>query len=589
MKKINIVGESMLFNYDEVKNDVVQLSYKGDKKYHWKSSNDLVKVNGRYYRKNSPLIARTVDRVYEIKKDCVRLEEGLYMIKGDDRILEIDGKKYNKANFSKINGKWYSHSDERLVYTQEGLFVLKTDAIELDERNYGKGVFVSKELCYDGSDINEAMKSRYIKTSRGYVSRNDCFFVMDFSKKDLSVLAVGNNDREGELLNYNCFAGVRDKNSPYDLRNYLFARVYAKDEDKIKEYKEGYVIPNYYEKTFAPIWEKYYNAFVKKDVEALRAAMNASFSDRDEDENVAPLVKKNINKYPGGRFAPGLDFRYNPAINNDTRLTGGLKYTFGIELESSAGEVPIPSIKELNVAVAGDGSVGANEYVSGILHGSSGMEEAGKILQAFRKSCLVDDRCGVHIHIGGLDNKNVKTPKFGRDFSISAIKLGTLLERELYMMSPKSRNPKLKYCAGIKNYSGITPENWRPYLGSYIFGRGYEWSDGDEGKELGRWASARYKWLNLVNCCTVGRFKTIEIRLWPGTTSYNKLKNYILLSLAFVNYVDNHQASIWSKKEISLGEVVEAAFGKGDLTLSLEHFIDKRKQAFGRTLESIYK
>lgn len=589
---IEIIGERSSFDYDEVKRDVVCLNYGGKKNYYWKSSREIVKINGRYYRKSSPLVVKTIDKTYELKKDAIKLGDGSYSRRGSHRVAEFNGEFFNKAHLVEIGGVTYKRSDPRVVRTQNEGEQLRKDCVKLSSEIYGgSDVWVHKGRCYDGSDINEYASSRYVKTSRGWCSRADTVPVLDTSKKGLAIIPMYRLDFEREKsLPYSCFVGVNNPRNPLDLRNFRAARILAKDEDKVVNTGDGYVIPKYYEEEFNVIWKKYYKAYIEKDVKALKKLMDANFSDRDSDENVATIVKKDVIQHPGGRFVRGMDFRYSKQLNSDLSLTGGLGYTFGIELECSAGEIPTASLESLNVALAGDGSVGANEYVSGILHGTYGMEEAGKIVSEFRKSCLVDDRCGVHVHVGGTKSRFSTTPKFGKKFAIDAIKLGTMLEGELYMMSPVSRTPNLKYCAGIaQKYSKINDKNWRSHLGDFVFGNSHTWEDGDEKRELGRWTTGRYKWLNLVNCCSKSRQNTIEIRIWPGTTSYNKLRGYILISLAFVNFIDNHSNEIWSKESLSLKDIIVAAYGEeSEITESLIYFVEKRKQSFGRTLKSIY-
>jgi hypothetical protein len=160
---------------------------------------------------------------------------------------------------------------------------------------------------------------------------------------------------------------------------------------------------------------------------------------------------------------------------------------------------------------------------------------------------------------------------------------------------PPSRAPYEKYCASIThegksqkdgerwagNFSNICLENWREVLGRFVFNETYR--DEHADMELNRWVRSRYKWLNLVNCTSRSRFKTIEFRIFNSTTSSEKIKNFVLIALAFVYFVENHEDKIIAKG-VTLDQVLSTAYcDKKELLESLMKFIQSRREKFNRT------
>jgi hypothetical protein len=272
-----------------------------------------------------------------------------------------------------------------------------------------------------------------------------------------------------------------------------------------------------------------------------------------------------------------------------------MKYTWGVELETSAGFVADSDCLELGIAKHGDRSIGSLEYVTGILHGDRGLSNLDKALNVIRRECYVDDRCSVHVHVGGLQNTpNVIMPGFDHIFSIYAIKLGCQLEDELFSINPPSRSPKSKYCHSISRYKEITPSNWKDFIGAFVFGDleskmtmadiiSGKYSIGPDRNHtipLGRWCNGRYKWLNLVHLHSASKIKTIEFRIFSGSLSNIKVRAFVLTCLAYVWFVENRRMLIDSGG-VTLDLMVKEAYLRyPDIKRELMIFYQKRKDKF---------
>lgn len=280
-------------------------------------------------------------------------------------------------------------------------------------------------------------------------------------------------------------------------------------------------------------------------------------------------------------------------------LTAGLKYTFGVEIETINGIVnPVHYYNNgpLNMKCVRDGSLRwengqeyGGEYVTGVLKGDSGMKQLYNILKIIDKYCTVDSRCGVHVHIGSM-----YVSKF---FNVLSYLLGEKLQDEMFLLSPLSRRhndtcgklPKsntlyrideLGYDMGIeqayydlfqkisngrKNDSKVNKSNMHP---------GGRYTD-RYSRNIAPQDLYRYKIINYVPCFfnmkggerLSGQINngiksyTLEFRSHHGSTCFKDIKNWILICMAFVNYAENHQGDIIYKEKITLSDIINAAYG----------------------------
>ena len=294
-----------------------------------------------------------------------------------------------------------------------------------------------------------------------------------------------------------------------------------------------------------------------------------------------------------------------------------LKYTYGIELESSQGRFEEDEVAHLNVKAVHDGSLreadGSNplggEYVTGILVGDSGLNQLHEICRVLQTKCKVDKRCGVHVHIGGLN--------WGKEEVVYSWILAELLEAEIFDTLPASRRDN-SYCRPIKKLIGkigltnlvqaksiqeynIEIDTIYKYLFTEVSGlhpseqpsRGINKNtDHPKGPKCGfDKKSQRYCWLNYVtllfNTKKVNNSWTLEFRNMSGTLNYTKIKNWLKLCMAFCSFVENHKSLIKNslKTPLTLKTVITTIYpntgGK------LNSYMDERKQLFRTSDETV--
>jgi hypothetical protein len=337
--------------------------------------------------------------------------------------------------------------------------------------------------------------------------------------------------------------------------------------------------------------------YLTGSIDEAKAHVAKNYSENGPDENQAEIIDVKYVRQRGGREI--LDFRDGIIKSPSSKRFGSIRYTFGVEVETTYGRIPNEELQANKLAIVSDGSIRAGEYVTGALHGDLGFRNLQALMRLISTYCLVSNEGAGHVHIGGA--------LFNRRFSVLAIMAGCQVEEEMFMMQPPNKNPRTKYCSGIskdwgespvdgkrwsRDYSHISFSNWREVLGEYVFGRSFG-RDMNSLHDVPRWNKYRHKWLNLINCNSVGRFDTIEFRIFGVTTSFDKMYCYVLISMAFVWFVENKQGRILelnkefaeTREGLKLEEMVTSAYShRSDISDMLITFINERKQKFNRNL-----
>lgn len=562
----------------------------------------------RFYRKESPLVTPDPEHAgeYLLKSMCHQTEDGVFLSKSSPNIVCIDGKYVRKVYAANVEGVWYSRLDPRVVVCKSsGDYILKEKAVLLDERYYNSGKYVAtKYATKDRDDRNIMLKhAAYIiagLNGEPQVVHNSWLgtqrtqnIVYDFQDKTnpqadrLTYMPI--LTQHSDMLMFVDLLPIIEGIPPGHENDSAYMNnpivIHKASEEYFKKQIRDYIVPKH-----------------KKELEEIRRALNSVYSDLDDTENTAPIFKVvteqvggKVNIYTAGHFP-------TPVSDRKFIHTGGLKYSYGIEFETSQGMLSPKIITDLGISCVGDRSIGAGEYVTPPLEGNNGMDLVKRICEALNRHTLVDDRCGVHVHVGGLTKD--KRPSFSKQTLMNAVILGCLIEEELFSLMPESRSTTLYHCHSIRRFGKITKSTYAKYMGAYIFGPKEWWLDPKvvghdtlmpffefDGYKLGpgrtsstgveQWCGGRYKWLNLVHAFMKKDTKTYEFRIFPGTTNFKKVWAYIMLSLAFVNVIDNHTELI--KEGVTIKDLVDVSFEKFPvIRKTLNEFHEARKAKFNR-------
>lgn len=335
----------------------------------------------------------------------------------------------------------------------------------------------------------------------------------------------------------------------------------------------------------------------------------------------AEVVRQNINRIRKENILFGADSPTYKAFE-------GLRYTFGIEIETCIGRLEKEDYKNLNVKAVHDGSLRdaagntpGGEFVTGILTGDSGLHQLSELCRILSLKCKLNEKCGVHVHCGNLDwNKE--------DICFSYI-LAEQLEDELFSMLPKSRRansycrrltqltlhylPELRETRSKSQYDILIDRIYNDVFKevTYVKGKGKkglslsinpESSDSlDSGRDMNRSSqhpdgakcgydknAQRYCWLNFVtllyNTKGLGGSNTLELRSHSATMNFEKIKNWIKVFFAICKFVENNKTQIKAGK-VTLEQVIKEAYPQTGAKLI--QYIEERKQLFKSHDESV--
>lgn len=309
-------------------------------------------------------------------------------------------------------------------------------------------------------------------------------------------------------------------------------------------------------------------------------------------------------------------------------LTGGKRYTFGVELETSNGNLPYNVMKKYNVKTMRDGSIGGHEFVTGILKGDAGLLHLNHLIYELNNRCQIDKRCGLHVHLGGT--------VFNRELLVVLYHLGLKIQEEMFELVPENRRQS-KYCRYLpivfsdSKYKKLANEHYNFFISEYyrkiynevmlqikdcpagIIKDGNTILDspglGPKNNKFkvhkdGRWNNGRYYWLNLQpamfatregDIIDISKTFNIEFRNHSPSLNYKKIKNWILILMGILSFAENNKRRIlFDNSKITLKEILYSEFSEKPIELKsnlislpsyLNNYVEERKALFASKMQ----
>ncbi len=314
-------------------------------------------------------------------------------------------------------------------------------------------------------------------------------------------------------------------------------------------------------------------------------------------------ARKSYNIYKPSHNKSNLTKDYLMGVISPSFIkTEGKRYTFGIELETISGIVPNYIDETLNYQSIRDGSLKNEdgeeygyEYVTGVLIGDTGLLQTKRLCNILTERCIVDIKCGMHIHLGGVT--------FTSELIVYLYKLYLMVEKEIFSMVPLSRKNN-EYCKKLKWFnfkfdeeSFNNPNKYNSEIESYYnmiykFVSAKDLPSNDFNKKsqhpLGakcgyNHSTARYCWINFVPTLfnTRGnRHYTVENRIHQGTTNFKKVKNWTLINMGLLWFAENHKKAIALNDKISLCDIMKLAYPKSHLEIN--EYINEKTEKFNK-------
>jgi hypothetical protein len=265
-------------------------------------------------------------------------------------------------------------------------------------------------------------------------------------------------------------------------------------------------------------------------------------------------------------------------------------FTYGVELETSSGNLPKMFLDRYLLVPLKDGSITGHEYVTIPHKASSIIPYTVNACEALYDNCLVDNECSLHLHIGMAPPPHVLLVPF----YVLMFRLQNEIH-ELFAPFKKSIEFLARKRGGAKDHCKyLPPLGWGFCKESEIYNNIIKWvthgevdaASFDDGKTYSKlndqkWnIDSRYYIVQFVNYL-FGKSPTIEFRLHSGTLDKHKAVFWIYICAGLIKYAMSHKKELMDTNvKIMLATVIREIYGKAspELCIVLLDYIDKRKK-----------
>jgi hypothetical protein len=264
-------------------------------------------------------------------------------------------------------------------------------------------------------------------------------------------------------------------------------------------------------------------------------------------------------------------------------------FSYGIELETSSGNVPETFLKRYHLTPVRDGSITGHEYITVPLDFRKVLSYAVNIADIIDRSCSFNAYCSYHLHIGNVP----KTIDYVTNLFVLCYRLQSELfeifepfKTDAAYMANKSGGAK-NHCMmlpslgfGIYNKEQIGDNIMRWLTNGKLSVQDYE--NGVAYKvPNNKWnIDARYYFVNFFNLLLTSG--TVEFRLHSGTANKYKIVYWIFICTAIIKYAQMYPKRIMStyKKVKLIGIIEEIYKEEKDLKDTLIGYIKLRQDHY---------
>jgi len=254
-------------------------------------------------------------------------------------------------------------------------------------------------------------------------------------------------------------------------------------------------------------------------------------------------------------------------VNNvNYKLSEYLKYTFGVEFETSMGYLPQDIAFRDGLIPLRDGSISGLEYSTVVMKGNNGINLLHQQVETLKKYTFFNKECSLHIHMGGypVDTKAI--------FVLYTI--ACLLENDLGMYVPKYTFQTSKYKASGKDYckylnryssfeaiyEGIAEKEYNGSL--------YDPHPNDQERSHKWDCHSRYVWCNILNMICYEKGKTVEFRFLRPTYNFHKIYLWMYIFNGILLYAEKKYQEFKVKSDLEIIRILKKS------TISLAAIMD---------------
>lgn len=213
-----------------------------------------------------------------------------------------------------------------------------------------------------------------------------------------------------------------------------------------------------------------------------------------------------------------------------------LRYSFGLEFETSMGYIPEDICIRDGLIPLRDGSISGLEYSTVVLEGNGGISLLEQQLSTLKKYTTFNKECSLHIHLGGFPLEKSAI------FRLYSICKG--LEGEIMQYVPELTFNTAQYKASGKDYCKLLPsfssfdDLYHGLVGRRFFGDLTQPHPADPDRHHKWNIHTRYFWLNLMNMVCYDVNKTVEFRLLRPTYNFSKITLWLYIMNAILRYAE---------------------------------------------------
>jgi len=234
------------------------------------------------------------------------------------------------------------------------------------------------------------------------------------------------------------------------------------------------------------------------------------------------------------------------------------RFTYGFEIETSAGEVSDNAIHEYGFTTIYDGSIQGHELVSKPLN-SNEVHHVGALVKQLPYCCSINRHCSLHIHIGNIPRTETNL--------LRIYDIYTKLQDELWLLVPPYKkeieylkNIDKDYVKTLIKFRELNVRNIMNFFGlsSYNFTQvsNMEQLLGENRKWV---LDGRYHFINFLNyICKRNGAGTIEVRLLQSTFNWKLIQTWLLINVLIINHAITNNI-IGSKVKIDILDIINSS------------------------------
>ena len=218
------------------------------------------------------------------------------------------------------------------------------------------------------------------------------------------------------------------------------------------------------------------------------------------------------------------------------KISDFLKYSFGLEFETSMGYLPEDICFRDGLIPLRDGSISGLEYSTIVMKKNTGLALLKQQLDTLRKYTAFNKECSLHIHFGNFPLEP--------DYIYRVYRLCKYFEPAISRLVPPKTFNSAEYKANEKDYCKKLPsfrsfnELYTSLVGRTFFGDLSQPHPNDIRREAKWRIPTRYYWVNFINTICYNVNKTIEFRLLRPTYNFNKILTWIAIFNAILLHAE---------------------------------------------------